>query len=76
LKKEILLKVNFSYARSSLEMKFESTKVDLIYFIHANLDSRFEIKVKCLHANKMVTKEYFDFDEVEKEKRSLQHEIP
>ena len=44
--------------------------------MHANLDSRFEIKVKRLHANKRVTKEYFDFDEVEKVKRSLQHEIP
>jgi len=59
-----------------LEMKFESTKIDLIYVIHENLDSRFDIKVKCLHANKRVNKEYFDFDDVEKEKRSLQHEIP
>ena len=60
----------------ALKWNFESTKVDLTYLITANLDSRFEIKVKCLHANKMVTREYFDFDEVEKEKRSLQHEIP
>jgi hypothetical protein len=29
-----------------------------------------------MHANKMVTRQYCDFDEVEKEKKSLQHEIP
>ena len=60
----------------ALKWNFESTKVYLTYIITANLDSKFEIKVKSFHANKRVTKEYFDFDEVEKEKRSLQHEIP
>ena len=60
----------------ALKWNFESTKVDLTYLINANLDNRFEIKVKHMHANKMVTKQYCDFDEVEKEKRSLQHEIP
>jgi len=60
----------------ALNWNLESTKVDLIYLIHANLDSIFEIKFICLHANKRVTKEYFNFDEVEKEKKSLQHEIP